>query len=143
MSSGDFFLFWLRKRQWQKVEKFLDLAKRLKTCRAHGRVRYIPTKGNYKIYLFLGPSFFSSIDPTDNFKIPVTLNKRLAQMVVRQCAKSFCCHLRRGGCYSPLCHLLKPNRLHICNTNLHFMTTAYFDRNNQVIKSVSFTTNRS
>lgn len=53
-----FFLFWLRKRQWQKVEKFLDLARRLKTCRAHGRVRYIPTKGNYKIYLFLGPSIF-------------------------------------------------------------------------------------
>lgn len=143
MSSGDFFLFWLRKRQWKKVEKFLDLARRLKTCRAHGRVRYIPTKGNYKIYLFLGPSFFSSIDPTDNLKILVNLNKRLAQMAVRQCAKSFCCHLRRGGCYSPLCHLLKPNRLHICNTNLHFMTTAYFDRNNQVIKSVSFTTNRS
>ena len=53
-----FFLFWLRKRQWKKVEKFLDLARRLKTCRAHGRVRYIPTKGNYKIYLFLGPSIF-------------------------------------------------------------------------------------
>ena len=143
MSSGDFFLFWLRKRQWKKVEKFLDLARRLKTCRAHGRVRYIPTKGITKSTFSLAPPFFSSIDPTDNFKIPVTLNKRLAQMVVRQCAKSFCCHLRRGGCYSPLCHLLKPNRLHICNTNLHFMTTAYFDRNNQVIKSVSFTTNRS
>lgn len=53
-----FFLFWLRKRQWKKVEKFLDLARRLKTCRAHGRVWYIPTKGNYKIYLFLGPSIF-------------------------------------------------------------------------------------
>lgn len=53
-----FFLFWLRKRQWKKVEKFLDLARRLKTCRAHGRVRYIPTKGNYKIYLFLGSSIF-------------------------------------------------------------------------------------
>ena len=53
-----FFFILLRKRQWKKVEKFLDLARRLKTCRAHGRVRYIPTKGNYKIYLFLGPSIF-------------------------------------------------------------------------------------
>lgn len=136
------FFFILVAKKWKKIEKFLDLARRLKTCRAHGRVRYIPTKGNYKIFPW-PPPFFSSLDPTDNFKIPVTLNKRLAQMAVRQCAKSFCCHLRRGGCYSPLCHLLKPNRLHICNKNLYFMTTAYVDRNNQVIKSVSFTTNRS
>lgn len=40
------------------AKKTTRLARRLKTCRAHGRVRYIPTKGNYKIYLFLGPSIF-------------------------------------------------------------------------------------
>ena len=53
-----FFFILLRKRQWKKVEKFLDLARRLKTCRAHGRVRYIPQKEIKKIYLFLGPSIF-------------------------------------------------------------------------------------
>ena len=136
-----FFLFWLRKRQWQKVEKFLDLAKRLKTCRAHGRVRYIPTKGNYKIYLFLGPSIFFL--NRSNRQLQNSCESQQAACTNGCEAMREIILLRRGGCYSPLCHLLKPNRLHICNTNLHFMTTAYFDRNNQVIKSVSFTTNRS